>query len=118
MFQVLSALVLDVPAAAWYLTNIRGVSPNVLLAFEPWGHVDHVGGECPCRSSDRTGAYVHAMSVDHPPSGCESTPVLSPQDPADGGGVLPGGKIPGEPGVLVCVEVPSVRPGSVPFVSH
>ena len=47
MFQILSALVLDVPAAAECLTNIRGVSPNVLLAFEPWSHIDHVGGECP-----------------------------------------------------------------------
>ena len=54
MFQILSALVLDVPAAEKCLTNICGVSPNVLLAFEPWGHVDHASGECPCRSSDRT----------------------------------------------------------------
>ena len=48
MFEILSALVLDVLTAAERLTNIRGISPNVLLAFEPWGHVDHAGGECPC----------------------------------------------------------------------
>ena len=35
MFQILCALVLDVPAAAECLTNFHGVLPDVLLAFEP-----------------------------------------------------------------------------------
>ena len=56
MFQILSALVLDVPVVAECLTSIRGVSPNVLLSFDPWEHADHTGGECPCRSSDHIGA--------------------------------------------------------------
>ena len=41
MFQILCALVLDVPDAAECLMNLQGVSPNVLLAFEPWGY--HMG---------------------------------------------------------------------------
>ena len=75
MFQILCALVLDVPDAAECLTNFNGVSHDVLLDFEPWGHVDHMGVECGCRSSDRTGTYVHAVAFDHP----TSTPVLSHQ---------------------------------------
>ena len=55
MFQILCALVLYVPAAAECLTNFHGVSPDVLLAFKPWGHIDHTGVECGCRSSDRAG---------------------------------------------------------------
>ena len=43
MFQILCALVLDVPDAAECLTNFNGVSHDVLLDFEPWGHVDHYG---------------------------------------------------------------------------
>ena len=46
MFPILCALVLDVPAAAECLLNFQGVSPNVLLAFEPWDHIDHMGVEC------------------------------------------------------------------------
>ena len=34
-----------------------------------------MGIECGCRSSDRTGTYVHAVAFDHP----TSTPVLSHQ---------------------------------------
>ena len=67
--------------------------------------------ECPCRSSDCTGAYVHAMLSDHPPA-------FLPQDPTDGGSVLLDERIPGESGELVGAEVTSVQPGSVPFVSH
>ena len=53
------------------------------------------------------------MSSVHPQSGCEST-----QNPIDGVSVLPDERIPGESGELVGAEVLSVRPGSVPFVSH
>ena len=120
MFQILCAFVLDVPAAAECLTNFHGVSLDVLLAFEPWGHVDHMGIECGCRSSDQTGAYVHAVAFDHPTSICESTPVLSHQVPSNYGDVLPGGNTTGVPGVLVSSYhgVHSVRPCSVPFVSN
>ena len=79
MFQILCALVLDVLAAAECLTNFHGVLPDVLLAFEPWGHVDDAGVECGCRSSDRTGAYVHALAFDHANSTCAPTALLSQQ---------------------------------------
>ena len=39
MFQFVCALALDVPAAAESVTDFHGVSPDVLLAYEPWGHV-------------------------------------------------------------------------------
>ena len=55
MFQIVSVLVLDVPEAAPCLEKFCGIPPNV-LAFEPWGHIDHTGSECQCLSSDRTGA--------------------------------------------------------------
>ena len=45
MFQIVSALVLDVPEAAACLEELHGVPPNVLLPFEPWGHIDHDGSE-------------------------------------------------------------------------
>ena len=60
MFQILCAFVLDVLAAA-----------ECLLAFEPWGHVDHTGVACGCCSSDRTGAYVHEIAFNPPTSICD-----------------------------------------------
>ena len=60
MFQIVSALVLDVPEAAACLEKMLGVPPNVLLALEPWEHINHAGSECQCLLSDRTGAYIHA----------------------------------------------------------
>ena len=62
MFQIVSALVLDVRDAAVFQGECQGVSPNVLLACEPWKHLDHTGADCHCLSSGRTGAYVHALS--------------------------------------------------------
>ena len=55
MFQIVSALALEVPA---FLQNT-----DVQLSCEPWGHVDHSGGGCECLSSDSTGAYVHGLSL-------------------------------------------------------
>ena len=63
MFQVVSALVLEVPAFLQMMEKLRGVSPDVQLSCEPWGHADHNGGSCECLSSDRTGAYVHSLSL-------------------------------------------------------
>ena len=63
MFQSMCAFALDVPAAAECVTDLQGVSPDVLLAHEPWGHVDHAGVACGCRTSDRTVAYVHRDCV-------------------------------------------------------
>ena len=105
-------LVLDVPKTTTCLKTIRGVPPNVLLACEPWGHIDHAGSECQCLSSDRTGAYIHPLSIDQSHRDCTSSPLLSPPD------LAPGEKIPDDSSVLVSTKILSIRPGLVPFVSH
>ena len=51
------------PAILQNIENLWGVSPDVQLSCEPWGHADHSGGGCECLSSDRTGAYVHGLSL-------------------------------------------------------
>ena len=79
MFQILCTLVLDMPATAECLTNVLGISPDVLLTFEPWGHTYHTGLDCGCRSSDRTVAYVHAIVLDRPTSICALIVLLSHQ---------------------------------------
>ena len=40
-----------------------GISPDVQLDYEPWGHMDHSDGHCSCRSSDHTAAYVHELAL-------------------------------------------------------
>ena len=65
MFQIVCALVLDVLAAAGCVPDFHGTFSDVLLSYEPWGHADHAGVACGCRSSDRTGAYVHAVVTAH-----------------------------------------------------
>ena len=62
MFQIVCALALDVPAAAGRITDVHGVSPDMLLSY---GHADHAGVACGCRSSDRTRVYVHAVATAH-----------------------------------------------------
>ena len=57
MFQIISALALELPSFLEALADIRGASPDVQLNCEPWGHMDHSDGHCSCRSSDRTAAY-------------------------------------------------------------
>ena len=63
MFQIVCALVLEVPSVLLDLESLHGLSPNVILACEPWGHMDHGGGGSECLSSDSTGAYVHDLSL-------------------------------------------------------
>ena len=64
MFQIVSAsLALELPAFLQKIERLWGVSPDVQLSCEPWGHADHNGGSCECLSSDRTGAYVHSLSL-------------------------------------------------------
>ena len=88
--------------------RLQRVSKNVrvLLPFEPWGHIDHDGSECQCLSSDRTGAYIGALSIDQSPLDSVSSPLLSP-DMAAGETLLCGEKTPGD-----------ASAGSVLFVSH
>ena len=54
MFQIVSTLALEMTSFLEALADIRGMSPNVQLDCEPWGHMDHIDGQCSCRSSDRT----------------------------------------------------------------
>ena len=93
-----------------------GVSPDGLLAYEPWGHVNHAGVACGCHTSDRMGAYVHAIASD-----CydllEPAELLSQLARSEWGDVLTGGTIFDVPDPASSVGVPSVRPGTVPFVS-
>ena len=65
MFQIVSTLTLDVPAAAGGVSDLHSVFPNVLLSSEPWGHAGHTGVAYGCCSSDWTGAYVHALTAAH-----------------------------------------------------
>ena len=53
MFQIVCALVQEVPAAAECLMDLYGVLPDVPLAVKPLGHVGHSGIKCGCRSSDQ-----------------------------------------------------------------
>ena len=77
MFRIISTLALELPSFLEALTDIRGVSPDVQLDCEPWGHMDHDDGHCYCRSSNRTAAYVHELAL-------MSRELMMP--PSDGGG--------------------------------
>ena len=55
---------LELPSFPTALEDLRGVSPNVHLDYEPWGHMDHEDEHCCCQSSDRTSAYVHDLTID------------------------------------------------------
>ena len=97
---------------------MQGVPLNVLLPFEPWGHIDHKGTESQCLSSDHTGSYIHVQSIDQSPRDSVLSPLLSPLDMAAGEALLCWEKIPDDAGALVSREILSARPGAVPFVSH
>ena len=78
MFQIISTLALELPSFLEALADIRGVSPDVQLDCEPWGHMNHSEGHC--RSSDRTAAYVHELALMSLEVG------MPPSDGAGGGG--------------------------------
>ena len=63
MFQIVSTVALELPSILAELENLRGISPNVHLHCEPWGHINHEDINCGCQSSDRTAAYVHDLTV-------------------------------------------------------
>ena len=65
MFQIISTLTLEVPSFLKVMAGLRGVSPNVHLYSEPWGHVDNSYAHCVCLSSDRTAACVHDLALMH-----------------------------------------------------
>ena len=41
MFQIMSTMALEVPSFLETLEDIRGISPDVQLDYEPWGHMNH-----------------------------------------------------------------------------
>ena len=108
MFQIISTLALELPSFLEALEDIRDVSPDVQLDYEPWGHMDHSDGHCSCRSSDRTAASVHELAL-------MSRDLGMP--PSDGGG---GGAMTCSTGINERSWAESClvlgRPGSVPFV--
>ena len=63
MFQIVSTMALELPSFLEDLENLRGISPNVHLDYEPWGHMNHEDINCGCQSSDRTAAYVHDLTI-------------------------------------------------------
>ena len=63
MFQIVSTMALELPSFLEELEYLRGVSPNVQLPDEPWGHNNHEDVDCGCQTSDRTAAYVHDLTV-------------------------------------------------------
>ena len=58
MFQIVCALALDVPSVLQDIESLHGVSPNVSLSCEPWGHTDHTGRDCARLSLDSMGAIT------------------------------------------------------------
>ena len=41
VFQIMSTMALKLPSFLEALEDIRGISPDVQLDYEPWGHIDH-----------------------------------------------------------------------------
>ena len=107
MFQIVSTLVLEVPAFSQFMHEVQGESPNVELYSEPWGHMDHCDDNCGWLSSDRTASYVHGLSLmlRGGVTGSEdnTAPISTEEceEGVDNTGYLDVG-----------------RPGSVPFVSN
>ena len=63
MFQIVSTMALELPSFLEGLGILRGMSPNVQLTFEPWGHDNHENVDCECQASDQTATYVHDLTV-------------------------------------------------------
>ena len=57
MFQIVSTMMVEVPAFAGLMRELKGESPNIQPYSEPWGHVSHCDTNCTCLSSDRTASY-------------------------------------------------------------
>ena len=116
MFQIVCALALEVPSVLLDLKSLHGLSPNVILTCEPWGHMDHSGGGCKRLSSDSMGAYVHNLSLAS--CGRDFSPVMEE---------APSAEARDEESSVHSVDFSrdcesadsgAGRPGSVPFVSH
>ena len=65
MFQIVSTMALELPSFLGELEELRGMSPNVQLQCEPWGHNNHEDIDCECQASDRMAAYVYDLCSYH-----------------------------------------------------
>ena len=63
MFQIVSTMALELPSFLEGVGILKGMSPNVQLTFEPWGHDNHEDVDCECQASDRTASYIHDLTV-------------------------------------------------------
>ena len=45
MFQIVSTMMVEVPAFATLMRELKGESPNIQLYSEPWGHVAHCANQ-------------------------------------------------------------------------
>ena len=107
MFQIVCALALVVPSVLQDIESLNGMSPNLRLSCEPWGHIDHTGTACTCLSSDSTGVYVHGLSL--------ATEGASPMEKMEDLSTAPGGD---GAQMSLLSGAGAGRPGSVPFVSQ
>ena len=98
MFQIVSTMVLELTSFLEELEELRGMSPNVQLNSEPWGHNNHKDITYECQTSDRMAAYVHDLTVNR-------------RGPADSPDTDMASNIRHEP------DWKKGPPGSVPFVS-
>ena len=48
MYQIVSTMALELPSFLAGLGILKGMSPNVQLNFEPWGHDNHEDVNCEC----------------------------------------------------------------------
>ena len=74
MFQIVSTMALELPSFLGELEVLKGMSPNVQLNFEPWGHDNHEDVEGPVDSSDSE----VASNVQPEPDWRKSLPGLVP----------------------------------------
>ena len=123
----------SVPEALQELELLRGVPPNIQLSCEPWDNLNHADIDCVCLSSDRTGTYVHKLTVASSSPDSSFIPLqpqtVAPVDMSDiPEGLAPDGLAPADPaqeglgpeGPSIGRDLPTWtrRPGSVPFVSN
>ena len=119
MFQIVCALALEVPEVLLELRQLKGVPPNVNLSCEPCrGHMNHWDEDCKCLSSDRTGAYVHELTLATYLRNLISDPVESPDATSAGLSRIRGDRCPDSPGDGGAAHSGTMRLGLVPYVSH
>ena len=108
MFQIVSTMMIEVPAFAALMRELKGESPNIQLYSEPWGHGEHCDTDCSCLSSDRTALmYTDCVlcrgKMNQTYKNDDQTSVRT------GDNVVVNND---------CGYLGVGRPGSVPFVSH